>query len=395
MRLANAALKLQSDERLVKLAREAHEPAFDAIVERYRGPLERYAARMAGPGRAEDLVQHAFTRLYLFLCEDERSLVLGPWLYRVTRNAAINAARERSHEEISENYDGVPQPPQVAEQRAHLRLVMGGLADLPERQRVAMVRRELEGRSYEEVAEELGVSGVGARQLVSRARIRLRDTAGLLIPLPLLRLGDLGAASGAGAAAGGAGAVAAGGAGAGGGTLTVVAAAGGSSAAQTIGAVVAVTAAVGASGAAVAPDNTPAARQAPAKAPVTRSAPAKPTASHVIRRPGLAAETAPVVPAVSPAPQAVAPGPVTDEPAKTPVDEVPADSLEPSEEDLSNDGGALAVPPEEPEEPEAAIAPTEPVVEESSPGGGPAAQPPPPDTSTGTQRIAPRRVRPS
>jgi len=88
MRLANAALKLQSDERLVKLAREAHEPAFEAIVDRYRGPLERYAARMADPCRAEDLVQHAFTRLYLFLCEDERSLVLGPWLYRVTRNAA-------------------------------------------------------------------------------------------------------------------------------------------------------------------------------------------------------------------------------------------------------------------------------------------------------------------
>ena len=199
MRLATAALKLQSDERLVKLAREAHEPAFEAIVERYRGPLERYAARMAGPCRAEDLVQHAFTRLYLFLCEDERSLVLGPWLYRVTRNAAINASRERSHEEISENYDGVPQPPQVAEQRAHLRLVMGGLAELPERQRVAMVRRELEGRSYDEVAEELGVSGVGARQLVSRARIRLRDAVGLLIPFPLLRLGDVSAAGGAGA----------------------------------------------------------------------------------------------------------------------------------------------------------------------------------------------------
>jgi len=390
MRLANAALKLQSDERLVKLAREAHEPAFEAIVDRYRGPLERYAARMADPCRAEDLVQHAFTRLYLFLCEDERSLVLGPWLYRVTRNAAINAARERTHEEISENYDGVPQPPQVAEQRAHLRLVMGGLADLPERQRVAMVRRELEGRSYEEVAEELGVSGVGARQLVSRARIRLRDTAGLLIPLPLLRLGDLGTASGAGAAAGGAGAAAAGGAGAGGGTLTLVAAAGGSSAAQTIGAVVAVTAAVGASGAAVAP-HSPAARQAPAKTPVTRSAPVKPTVSQVIRRPALAAETAPVVPAVTPAPAPVAAVPVADEPVEAPVDDVPADNPEPTEADVSNDGGALAVPPEEPE---TAIAPTEPVVEESSPGGDPAAKAPPPGASTGTQAPAPQRVRP-
>ena len=389
MRLANAALKLQSDERLVKLAREAYEPAFEAIVERYRGPLERYAAGMAGPGRAEDLVQHAFTRLYLFLCEDERSLVLGPWLYRVTRNAAINAARERTHEEISENYDGVPQPPQVAEQRAHLRLVMGGLADLPERQRVAMVRRELEGRSYEEVAEELGVSGVGARQLVSRARIRLRDTAGLLIPLPLLRLGDLGAASGAGAAASGAGAAAAGGAGAGGGTLTLVAAAGSGSAAQTIGAVVAVTAAVGASGAAVAPD-TQTARQAPAKAPVTRSAPVKPTASQVIRQPALAAETAPVVATVTPAIEPVEPVPAADEgPVEAPVNDVP-DDAEPTNVDLSGDGGALAV---RPEEPDSDTAPTEPVVEESSPDP-PAVEAPPPGASTGTQEPPPQRVRP-
>ena len=384
MRLATAALKLQSDERLVKLAREAHEPAFEAIVERYRGPLERYAARMAGPCRAEDLVQHAFTRLYLFLCEDERSLVLGPWLYRVTRNAAINAARERSHEEISENYDGVPQPPQVAEQRAHLRLVMGGLAELPERQRVAMVRRELEGRSYDEVAEELGVSGVGARQLVSRARIRLRDAVGLLIPLPLLRLGDVSAAGGAGAAAGGAGAAAAGGAG--GGTITLAAAAGGGSAAQTIGAVVAVTAAVGASGAAVAP-STETDRQAPAKAPVTRPAPVKPTVSQVIRRPALAAEAAPVVPAAAPGSEPVAPAPVDQDAARSPADaDLPADYEEPTDAEF-NDGGALAVPPEEPHPPTPS---TEPVVEESSPGG-PTLVAPEPGVSPEPQQPAPQR----
>jgi len=384
MRLATAALKLQSDERLVKLAREAHEPAFEAIVERYRGPLERYAARMTGPCRAEDLVQHAFTRLYLFLCEDERDLVLGPWLYRVTRNAAINAARERSHEQISENYDGVPQPPQVAEQRAHLRLVMGGLADLPERQRVAMIRRELEGRSYDEVAAELGVSGVGARQLVSRARIRLRDAVGLLIPLPLLRLGDVSAAGGAGAAAGGAGAAAAGGAGAaGGGGLTLAAAAGGGSAAQTIGAVVAVTAAVGASGAAVGP-TTDAPRQAPQKAAITRSAPVKPTVSQVIRRPALAAVGVPVVapPSVAkPVAKPIAPPSSPEEAVREPAAELLPAELEPADTEFDTGGGALAVPPEEQS---STTEPSEPVVAESSPGA-PTVVAPPPGGGTGTQ----------
>jgi RNA polymerase sigma factor (sigma-70 family) len=379
MRLATAALKLQSDERLVKLARQAHEPAFEAIVERYRGPLERYAARMADPCRAEDLVQHAFTRLYLFLCEDERELVLGPWLYRVTRNAAINAGRERCHEQFSENYDGVPQPPQVAEQRAHLRLVIGGLAELPERQRVAMVRRELEGRSYDEVAEELGVSGVGARQLVSRARIRLRDAVGLLIPFPLLRLGDVSAAGGAGAAAGGAGA-------AGGGTLTLAAAAGGGSAAQTIGAVVAVTAAVGASGAAVAP-RTDTHRRAPEKAPVTRAAPVKPTVSQVIRRPALAAEAAPVVPAVVPPSESVVPPPADGEAVDAPATDFPSEDVEPIDADYTGDGGALAPPPDEADSP---TEPVEPVVEESSPDGSTVLAPAP-GASTGPQHPAPDR----
>ena len=387
MRLATAALKLQSDERLVKLAREAYEPAFEAIVERYRGPLERYACRMVDASRAEDLVQHAFTRLYLFLCEDERDLVLGPWLYRVTRNAAINVARERSHEEISENFDGVPQPPQVAEQRAHLRLVMGGLAELPERQRVAMVRRELEGRSYDEVAEELGVSGVGARQLVSRARIRLRDAVGLLIPLPLLRLGDVSAASGAGAAAGGAGAAAAGGAAtAGGGTLTVAAAAGGGSAAQTIGAVVAVTAAVGASGAAVAPLNDTE-REAPRKAAVTRAAPVKPTVSRVIRRPARAAETAPVLPAVEPPSAPIVLQPAEEITVDEPVVDAPPDEVEPAEVEFADDHGGANAPPAEEDE---LIPPEEAVVEESSPEGSNVLAAPP-DASSGAPVAQPRR----
>jgi len=386
-RLANAALKLQSDERLVKLAREAHEPAFEAIVERYRVPLERYAARVVGPCRAEDLVQHAFTRLFVHLREDERDMMLGPWLYRVTRNAAINAARERPYEELSEQYDGVPQPPQIVEQRAHLRLVMGGLAELPERQRVAMVRREFEGRSYEEVAEELGVSGVGARQLVSRARIRMRDAVGLLIPLPLVRL--FGEAGSAGAAAGGAGAAAAGGAGAagagaGGGTLTVVAAAGGSSAAQTIGAMVAVTAAVGASGAAVAPEKD-VQRAAPDRTPITRPAPVRPTVAEVLRRPALAAEVIPV-PAVAPA--ASVPAPTPPPTGQAPEDgALPADGEESTDSDFT-DGGAVAPEAEYPETEEPV---SKPAVEEASPDGNSPVSAPP-EASTGAGPAAPDAV---
>ncbi len=87
---------------------------------------------------------------------------------------------------------------------------MERLRALPEPQRAAIVMRELEGLSHEEIAAALGLTGGGARQTIYRARRSLRDGFGLLIPIPLLHLllaGGGGAAT-AGAAAGGAGAAA-------------------------------------------------------------------------------------------------------------------------------------------------------------------------------------------
>src|SRR3954452_9968784 len=94
-RLAGASLlRLQSDERLVSLARDGHEQAFAAIVERYQAPLERYARRIAGPERAEDAVQQAFVSAHRALVSDpERDIDLRPWLYRIVHNASLSLLR--------------------------------------------------------------------------------------------------------------------------------------------------------------------------------------------------------------------------------------------------------------------------------------------------------------
>ena len=96
---------------------------------------------------------------------------------------------------------------------------MERLRALPEPQRAAIVMRELEGLSHEEIAAALGVSGGAARQAIYRARTALRDGLGLLVPLPLLRTavrprrrGGRGGAGGAVAAAGAASAAGGGGA---------------------------------------------------------------------------------------------------------------------------------------------------------------------------------------
>jgi len=178
------------DEDLVRLARAGHEEAFDAIVHRYRAPLQAYCRRWLDCHRAEEVVQHTLMKAFLCVRDDARPLVLRPWLYRVAHNAALNAVEKKGSdwEQLDENYDGVPQPPQVAERRASFHKLVDGIGALPARQREALVLNEFEGRCYAEIAAELGTSESGVRGLLRRARRQLRETAAaLLLPFPVLR----------------------------------------------------------------------------------------------------------------------------------------------------------------------------------------------------------------
>jgi len=212
------------DEDLVALARAGDDAAFDAIVHRYRAPLLAYCRRWLDAHRAEEVVQHTLMKAFLCVRDDSRPLVLRPWLYRVAHNAALNAVEKKGSdwEQLDENYDGVPQPPQVAEQRARFLKVVGEIEALPTRQREALVLNEFEGRCYADIAAELGTSESGVRGLLRRARRQLRETAAaLFLPFPVLRelvrsdggrglpvdraselIGTAGAAGGVGAAGG-------------------------------------------------------------------------------------------------------------------------------------------------------------------------------------------------
>jgi RNA polymerase sigma factor (sigma-70 family) len=206
------ALRTQPDRRLVKLVREGYEAAFEEIVRRYRRPLDRFAAAIVG-NRSEDITQDAFSKALLALRGSEKEIELRPWLYRIVRNTALNDLRNRppAAEELGEAIAGGAGAAVEAERHEEIAELMERLRALPEPQRAAIVMRELEGLSHEEIAAALGVSGGAARQAIYRARLALRDGLGLLIPLPLLRLlFDHGAeAAGAGGAAAAAGAASA------------------------------------------------------------------------------------------------------------------------------------------------------------------------------------------
>lgn len=198
------ALRAQPDRRLVKLVREGYEAAFEEIVRRYRRPLDRFAAAIVG-GRSEDVTQDAFSKALLALRGTTTEIELKPWLYRIVRNTALNDLRDGppATEELGEAIQVGRSAAEVAESREEIGELMKRLRALPEPQRAAIVMRELEGLSHEEIAAALGVSGGAARQAIYRGRMALRDGFGLLIPLPLLRfMFDQGAET-AGVGAGG------------------------------------------------------------------------------------------------------------------------------------------------------------------------------------------------
>lgn len=181
-------LATQTDVRLVDLVRAGYEPAFEAIVTRYRAALLRYVGRFLSRERAEDAVQQSFVSAYEAMLRDDAELNLRPWLYRIAHNTALNALRDRSmrHEELHEGIDGVERPEQVFERAQGLRDVLTAVQALPERQRDAIVLRELEGRSYGEIALKLEVSGGSVRQLLHRARHTLRAGATAVLPVGLV-----------------------------------------------------------------------------------------------------------------------------------------------------------------------------------------------------------------
>jgi RNA polymerase sigma factor (sigma-70 family) len=201
--LTSALLRTQSDERLVVLVRSGQERAFEAIVERYRKPLQRYCERALPRSRAEDVVQQVWTKVWCALQEGTEVRSLKPWLYRIAATTIFETSRMPGYDydELRRSLLESGEPEAELEQQAIIRKTLAGLAALPEAQREALLRDAFEGQSRAQIAEALGVSEGAVRQLLHRARATLRAAVTAITPVPLV---SWLAASGSGPVAGGA-----------------------------------------------------------------------------------------------------------------------------------------------------------------------------------------------
>src|SRR4051794_27570984 len=187
--MSSALLRAQTDDRLVRMAADGHDRAFEAIVERYRRPLLRYLRRLLSDTLAEDVVQATFLNAWSSLRAGTDVRELRPWLYRIAHNAAINALKKvgEAMEEIPESVGGfATEPAAEFERRDEMHRALHSIAALPSRQRTALLAVAVDGRAHSEVAQELGLTDGAVRQLVHRARTTLRTGATAITPPPLL-----------------------------------------------------------------------------------------------------------------------------------------------------------------------------------------------------------------
>jgi RNA polymerase sigma factor (sigma-70 family) len=186
----------------------ARDEAFEQLYRRYVKDVYHYAlALLRNPADAEDVTQTTFLNAYRAYQRGEEIHKPHNWLIKI----AHNVARSR-HARISRRVKEVPLEEHVAQlalpddEKPNVEGVLRALGLLPFNQRAALIMRELEGRSYVEIADTLGVSVAAVETLIFRARRSLRVRTAALrsiltVPLPS-SLAQLAGGSGAGAAGG-------------------------------------------------------------------------------------------------------------------------------------------------------------------------------------------------
>jgi len=175
-------LKLRSDEQLIAMTRRGNQAAFETLVQRYQGRLLAFCQHMLRSKEdAEDVLQEVFAASYNALLADERPINTRPWLYRIARNRCLNHLRKprpsgQDSMDIFERDNGTSTADTV-HRREEFRQIVADVGLLPETQRSALLLREIDALSYEQIAEAMDTTVPSVKSLLVRARVSLAEAA--------------------------------------------------------------------------------------------------------------------------------------------------------------------------------------------------------------------------
>jgi RNA polymerase sigma factor (sigma-70 family) len=182
LRAPSAFLRLQSDEKLVTLTRRGNQSAYEALVGRYHARILGFTRHMlASKEDAEDVTQESFAAAYSAMMADERAINVKPWLYRIARNRSLNHLRRQTAIGVDDFDHHVANQGRTTEdevsQREDLRQLMTDVRELPESQRTALLLREIDALSYDQIAEAMETTVPSVKSLLVRARGGLAEAA--------------------------------------------------------------------------------------------------------------------------------------------------------------------------------------------------------------------------
>ncbi len=180
-------LSAMTDSEVVQSFLDGEQRGFRELVSRYDTRLVNFVYRTVGDReRAQDLVQETFVRVYRHLHRFDQTKKFSTWIYTIASNLAKNELRNRSRnplvlfQTIKKNWDADHRPlewedeslrPDDLFRKRHLReKVEAAVRELPEHHRIVFVLRELEGRTYEEIADITDTNLGTVKSRLNRAR---------------------------------------------------------------------------------------------------------------------------------------------------------------------------------------------------------------------------------
>ncbi len=182
-----------SDHQLIEATKKGDEDAFAEIMTRYRSQITNYLYRFLNDyEEAVDLAQETFVRVYFAIERYHTDYAFSTYIYRIATNLAISEIRRRKRRRLVSltglfQFDDKPQaqdfqPPDKKPlalenliESEQTETIARAIATLPEKYRAPIVLRDVEGKSYEEVAAILKLGLGTTKSRISRARKLLRE----------------------------------------------------------------------------------------------------------------------------------------------------------------------------------------------------------------------------
>jgi RNA polymerase sigma-70 factor (ECF subfamily) len=171
----------RTDADLVSRAQSGRLDAFEELVRRHRLATYRVALRMLGDeSDAEDATQDAFVQAWRNLGGFRADAAFSTWMYRIVTNRCLNMLRARRRTEPLPDDREAPasRPDRIAEARWQVEDLKLAILRLTPEQRAPLVLRELQGCTYEEIAEALEISIPAVKSRLHRARLELLAAMG-------------------------------------------------------------------------------------------------------------------------------------------------------------------------------------------------------------------------